>query len=378
MAKKEGFVVTPWEVKGKIDYSKLIKQFGTEPLTPALLKRLYKSAGESHFMLRRGVYFSHRNLKWLLDQYDKGNKFFLYTGRGSSAHLHIGHLVPFIITKWLQDKFGTELWIQFTDDEKFLFSKNSEAKLETYTNFARENALDIIALGFKPKNTKFLIDTRPETAGLMYREAIKVAKRLTATTAKAVFGFKDSDNVGRFFYTSMQAVPAFLPSILKKKNMPCLIPLGVDLGGRRIIKKDILPKLGFYKPALLHGKLVSGLLEGGKMSASIPNSAIWTTDTDEQVRDKIIKHAFSGGRGTVKEHRKKGGVPEVDASYQWLYAMFEPDDKKIQKIYDEYKSGKMLTRELKEILIDKVTAFLRKHRKERKKAENKLDKFLYP
>ncbi|MFH1978208.1 MAG: tryptophan--tRNA ligase, partial [Candidatus Aenigmatarchaeota archaeon] len=91
---------------------------------------------------------------------------------------------------------------------------------------------------------------------------------------------------------------------------------------------------------------------------------------------KINKHAFSGGRETVKEHREKGGNPDVDISYQMLYFMFEEDDKKIKKIHDEYKSGKLLTGELKQILIEKMTKFLEKHQDQREKARDKVDQFL--
>jgi len=55
---------------------------------------------------------------------------------------------------------------------------------------------------------------------------------------------------------------------------------------------------------------------------------------------------------------------------------FEPDDKKLAKIEEDYKSGKMLTSELKEILIQKITAFLKHHQKEREKARNKIDRFV--
>lgn len=35
-----------------------------------------------------------------MDQYEKGEKFYLYTGRGpSSEALHLGHLIPFMFTK---------------------------------------------------------------------------------------------------------------------------------------------------------------------------------------------------------------------------------------------------------------------------------------
>ena len=84
----DDFVVTPWNVEGDIDYDKLIKRFGTQKITPELLSKIEKFTNESHFMLRRGIFFSHRDLNRLLDDYQKGKKFFLYTGRAVSyTHL---------------------------------------------------------------------------------------------------------------------------------------------------------------------------------------------------------------------------------------------------------------------------------------------------
>ncbi|MEM2874314.1 MAG: tryptophan--tRNA ligase, partial [Candidatus Nanoarchaeia archaeon] len=332
----EQFKVTPWEVTGKVDYNKLIKQFGTEPLTDEILNRIKKHTKELHFMLRRKIFFSHRDLNWLLDEYEKGNKFFLYTGRGPSGPVHIGHLVPWIFTKWLQDKFDAELWFQFTDDEKFLFRKELNANLEEFTKWAYENALDVIALGFNPKRTHFIIDSLPQHAGLQYREAVKIADRITASTVKASFGFTDSFSIGQFFFTAIQATPAILPSVLKGKNIPCLIPLAADQDPHFRIARDVLPKLGFYKPAIIHAKFLTGLLADGKMSASIPHSTIYTTDSPAEVKEKIMKHAFSGGRGSLQEHRKFGGNPDIDVCYQWLCSFFEPDDKKLREIYNDY------------------------------------------
>ena len=52
----EDFNVTPWDVTGKVDYSKLIQQFGTEPITEDLLDRIKKHTGNDlHIMLRRGT-----------------------------------------------------------------------------------------------------------------------------------------------------------------------------------------------------------------------------------------------------------------------------------------------------------------------------------
>ena len=112
------------------------------------------------------------------------------------------------------------------------------------------------------------------------------------------------------------------------------------------------------------------------MSASDESSAIYTTDSPEVITKKINKYAFSGGQATIEEHRKKGGNPDIDVSYQWLRMFFEPDDKKLEKIYNDYKPGKLLTGELKAILIEKVTLFLKDHQKKRELAKKQVSKFL--
>ena len=69
------------------------------------------------------------------------------------------------------------------------------------------------------------------------------------------------------------------------------------------------------------------------MSASDPNSSIYMTDTQNQIKNKINKHGFSGGQETEEEHRRLGGNPDVDVSYQYL-SFFLEDDDELQKIYD--------------------------------------------
>ncbi|MBW2999632.1 tryptophan--tRNA ligase [Candidatus Woesearchaeota archaeon] len=369
MAKE--FVVTPWEVKGEVDYEKLIKQFGTEHLTDKLLERIKKHTGELHLQLRRKIFFSHRDLKWVLDEYEKGNKFFLYTGRGPSGHIHLGHLMPWMVVKWLQDKFGAELWFQLTDDEKFYF--NRKLSLEDSCKFAYENALDIIALGFKPKKTFLFTDF--DYAKTLYKQAAKVAKKLTFSTAKAVFGFSNDSNVGQIFFTSMQSVPAFLPSIKAGKNIPCLIPLGIDQDAHFRISRDILPGLGYYKPSLLHCRFLPGLGEGGKMSASQPETSIFTVDDEKTVKKKIA-NAFTGGRDTAEEQKKLGGKADICPIYHYYYYLFEEDDKKLKDIYEECTGGKILCGACKARLTERIVKFLTKHQEKREKARDQLDKFI--
>ena len=121
-------VVTPWEVSGVIDYNKLIETFGTEPINDEILRRIKYYTDELHFHLRRKIFFSHRDLNWVFDQYDKGERFCLYTGRGPSGDIHIGHVVPWLFTRYLQEKFHAKLYFQLTDDEKFLINHQLSRK----------------------------------------------------------------------------------------------------------------------------------------------------------------------------------------------------------------------------------------------------------
>ncbi|MCH7968343.1 MAG: tryptophan--tRNA ligase [Thaumarchaeota archaeon] len=364
----DDFIVTPWHVQGEIDYDKLIKRFGTQKISDQLSERIKKIAGDDHFMLRRQIFFSHRDMNKILDEYEKGNKFFLYTGRGPSGHTHIGHLIPWVFAKWLQDKFDVNMYFQLTDDEKF-FSKQN-LKLEETKKFAFENALDFIALGFKSKNTKIIIDT--ENIQMLYPIAAEVAKKINFSNIKAVFGFTNDTNIGMIFYTSLQSAPCFI------EEKPVLIPLGVDQDPHFRLTRDVAPRIGKPKPALIHNIMMPSLEgPGGKMSASEENTTIYTTDTPEVVKKKINKYAFSGGQPDVAQHRKLGGNPDIDVSYQYLKIFFEPDDMALKKIYDDYKSGKMITGELKAILIEKINDFLKDHQKKREKAREQIDKFLF-
>ena len=47
--------------------------------------------------------------------------------------------------------------------------------------------------------------------------------------------------------------------------------------------------------------------------------------------------------------------------------LFEEDEKKLKQIYNDYKSGKMLTGELKKYAISKANKFLENHQSSRKK-----------
>lgn len=360
--------VTPWEVEGSIDYQSLIKQFGTKPIDAALLARLDKLS-PLHVMLRRGYYYSHRDLDLALTDVERKKPVFLYTGRAPAGGMHIGHLMPFLITKWFQDAFDCNLYIQIPDEEKFLVKK--DLTLEQADALVENDVLEIAAMGFNPDKT--FIFTDREYAKHLYEPAVRIAKRITYSTAKAVFGFTGESNIGWSFYPAMQNVPCFF-----EKNR-CVIPCAIDQDPYFRIQRDLAEGFGYPKTAVVHSKFLSPLQgTDGKMSSSKAETAIYLSDDAKTVEKKINKYAFSGGQPTMEEQRAKGANLAIDVPYQWLYAFFEPDDEKLSQLAKDYGSGKMLTGEVKQYLSKKINTYLGAHQeKKNAKAKKWLQQMKY-
>jgi tryptophanyl-tRNA synthetase len=363
-------VVTPWEVRGKVDYERLIREFGTQPLTEDLLRRFGVVTGDLHLQLQRQIFFSHRDLDTVLDLYEKGTKFVLYTGRGPSGPVHIGHLVPWIFTLHIQKKFGTRLYFQLTDDEKFLI--DDDASLAQTRKYAYENALDLIALGFKPEDTFIIYDVKD--IDLLYELTLEVAKRITYSTARASFGFQDSTNIGWVFWPAIQAAPCFIHAKLTGENVPALIPAAIDQDPYWRVTRDVAQKLGYYKPAQIHCRFLPGLGAGGKMSASMPETSIFTMDPPDLVKRKIW-NAFTGGKGTAAEQRKTGADPTVCSIFQYYFYLFEEDNKVLLERERRCKSGELLCGECKTDLVVRLNKFLEEHRRKREKAKDEIERY---
>ena len=360
-------VVTPWEVSGTVDYNKLIKEFGTQPLD----QKQCAAQKDAPPLLRRGLYFSHRDFpQWVADA-EKGKLVSIVTGRGPSEKMHIGHLIPFLVAKYLQEKYNCHLYIPLSDDEKFFVKRAlTQEQVKTY---AEDNLLDILALGFNPGKTKVFRDFEYTT---IYKYAALIAKKTTFSAAKATFGFEGDTNIGFIFYPAVQSAHIYLPQFLHGPHRT-LVPIAIDQDPYMRILRDVADGLGFIKPGAVHAKFLPGLSGNPKMSASdAENDVIFLTDSPEEVKRKVNKYAFSGGKDTLEEHRKHGGNPDIDMSFLYLKYLFEPDDKKLAKIEKDYRSGKLLSGELKAILIDKINAFLKDHQKKREQAKKNVKAYI--
>ncbi len=368
-------IVTPWEVLGDLEektYIKLIEKFGTQALSQELIEKFKKLTGEIHPLIKSEYFFSHRDFDWLLTKYENGDPFYLYTGRGPSGSVHLGHLLPWLFTKYLQDKFGSKLLFQLTDDEKFLY--NLGATRETISKYTSENILDIIAIGFKPNLTKIIIDTKH--INHLYPIAMEIAKKITFSTAKAVFGFTNTTNIGMIGFPPIQAAPCFLPSIIENKPTPVLIPAAIDQDPYWRITRDIAAKLGFYKPAQIHSKFLPSLSRGiSKMSSSKPETAIFTTDEPEIVEKKVLS-SFTGGQATVSLQKKLGANADICPVYGYLKYFFDNEKESVER-YIRCKSGNLLCGECKSDLANNTRTFIIEFKRKREKAKDKVKDFMF-
>ncbi|KAJ2689094.1 tryptophan--tRNA ligase [Coemansia spiralis] len=375
--------VTPWDVEGPevngvrlaIDYDKLIVQFGTRRIDEAMLERFTKVTGHApHLFLRRGIFFSHRELDVILDRHEQGKPFYLYTGRGPSrGHMHIGHMLPFVFCKWLQDVFDVPLVVQLTDDEKFLYK--SDLKAEQTYQYAVDTVREIAAIGFKPEKT-FIFSNMGFMGGAFYRNVLKISRCITYNMARSSFGYTETDHIGKIHFPSIQAAPAFcstFPTIFgNHTDIPCLIPCGIDQDPYFRLTRDVAKPLKFKKPSLIHGQFLPAL-QGvtTKMSSSIDSSAIFMDDSPNVIKNKINKHAFSGGPTSLRELEEFGSNPDVDISYQYL-TYFVDDDQEIADLAVSYRRGEITSGNMKKRCIEVLQKFVGDFQ-EREKAITQAD-----
>jgi tryptophanyl-tRNA synthetase len=363
--------VTPWEVKGNIDYDKLIRDFGLKPIT-----KLPKEFQEN-VLFRRGLIFGHRDFGKILDAVKNKKPFVMMTGLMPSGKFHFGHKMVADQIIFYQ-KLGAKVYITVADIEAY---NSRNPNLEELRRVAIEEYLtNYVALGLDLKKCDFYFQSKRSKDGIKanayYSLAGMLSRHATYNEFKAVYGEISPGKMTSSLIQASDMLHAQLPEFEGK--MPVIIPVGADQDPHIRLARDMSQRIkihDFEKISSTCHKFMPGL-KGDKMSSSDETSYIALTDSPKLAIKKINKYAFSGGQVTVEEHRKKGGNPDVDVSFQMLLYGLEDDDKKLKEIYKEYKSGKMLTGELKKYTGEKISKFLEEHQKKREKAKTKVAKFV--
>lgn len=375
-------VVTPWAVEGKVDYNKLVQQFGTEIISTDLMIKFENTIQKSlHPWIRRNIFFTHRGLNNFLTAYSRGEPVFLYTGRGpSSDAMHLGHLVPFLFTKWLQDALDCPLVIQISDEEKSAF-KNK--KFSEIYKLGFDNSKDIIACGFDQEKT-FIFSNRDYRLNCKNFEILttEMKNQTSAKEVKKIFGFDDEASVFMYdwpFYQTAAAYSQSYPHIFDSTTAYCLVPHAIDQDPYFRLARDLSSRMNLYKPSNIMSKFIPALSgDSGKMSSSRGQEyTIFLNDSEKIIKEKILKHSFSGGGGdgSLSDHKKLGGNPDIDIAFQYL-KYFEESDEKLENIRTCFSKGELTCGELKNLLIENLVPLIMNIQESKNKVDQAtLDEF---
>lgn len=364
-------VFNPWEVEGDIDYQKLVRKFGVSPM-----KDLPKVFNEN-VLFRRKIVFAHRDIQRILEAIKNKNKFVMMTGLMPTGKFHIGHMILAQQFVFYQ-KLGAKIYIAVADLEAYNARGQS---LEDSKKIAEDYISNYAALGLDLKKCDIYFQSErsddAKKSNAYYRLQNLLAKHATFAEFKAVYG---EISPGKMVSSLLQASDMLHPQLkeFEGQEIPTLVPVGIDQDPHLRLARDISKRIKNPKFEQLSSSyhLFMPGLDGGKMSASNPNSFIAMTDSESEVKNKINKYAFSGGQATLEEHRKKGGNPDVDVAFQYLKFFFEENDDKLKEIETLYRKGELLTGELKRYAIDKINGFLKEHQKKLEKSKKEVKKFL--
>ena len=131
---------------------------------------------------------------------------------------------------------------------------------------------------------------------------------------------------------------------------------------------------GLMAPSSTYHHFAVGMT-GDKMSSSQPKTTLFLRD-DIATVEKKIKRAFSGGQPTVEEHRRLGGNPDIDVAYQYMMYFFEEDDAYLSEINAAFRAGTLLAGEMKQLCIERATAWMANLHEMRDQTAHQVSAFL--
>lgn len=351
--------IDPWGSELPEDYVKIVKDFGLEVFD----EKLFPNPNR---LMRRGVVFAGRDLKVIAKVIQEKKPFYALSGiMPTNDQIHLGNKSVVENLKYFQER-GAQTYILVADLE-------AAAARGVSVEEGRRRALEFhipayIALGLDPKKTIFYFQSQNmDVVKLGY----EFAQKITLNEFKGIYG---SAEPGRIMSAVTQVGDVLFPQL--SKRMPGIIPVGIDQDPHIRLSRDVVSRfkhLKFVPPSSLYHKYMPSLDGGIKMSKSNPLYSISLPEDISSVKKKINR-ALTGGRDTLEEQRKLGAIVERDMVFELLKQHLLEDDAELQRIYDDYKSGRMLSGEIKALACEKMEKFMNDFNTKLDKARKNLDK----
>lgn len=228
-----------------------------------------------------------------------GEELFTYDGFEPSGQMHIaqGIIRAINTNKMIEAGFTFKMWVA----DWFGFLNNKMGGDLNKIKRVGEYFIEIWkAAGMNLEHTEFLwtsdfVGQREYWETVMKISRSATLNRILRTTEIMGRSDKDELSAAQILYPCMQITDIF-------KVMKCQVTqLGLDQRKVNVLARDIGPELGFWKPVIVSHGMLQGLGKPAdkdadpqtraiamKMSKSKPDTAIFMTDSEEDVKRKIM------------------------------------------------------------------------------------------
>lgn len=176
--------------------------------------------------------------------------------------------------------------------------------------------------------------------------------------------------VGGLGFKKLVAIPKYKALYINDAKEADIVPLDEEL----IRIEQERGGYAFYPPCGTYHRLMSGLT-GGKMSSSVPQSAIFLTDTPDETASKI-KNCKTGGGMTIEDHKKQGGKPDHCSVYELFLYHFIDDDKELARIFEDCKKGQQLCGQCKKLAQERAREFFKDLAEKKEAARDRVKEYL--
>ena len=402
--------VTPWEVEGVIDYSKLIEEFGMQPFSEVL-----PEIDNPHILMRRGAIFGHRDYWRIIEAMQKKEPWAVMSGFMPSGLPHFGHKMTMDEIVWHQSA-GGKAFVAIADMEAHSVRGLSWEKTRELGMFYIKS---ITAPGLREDAVIYF----QSKSSLVKDLAFELSAEVNFSELRAIYGFNSDTSLAKMFVTAIQAADILHPQLSDFGGpKPVVVPVGADQDPHMRLTRDLAARISifsfepveggvrvrsrkgaeylsslrdlefdkkiyeehmdifgeaeeieravrkieveiggfaFIPPSSTYHRFTTGLT-GGKMSSSKPESYISLLDPPEEGAKKVMK-AFTGGRATAEEQRRLGGEPDRCVVFELYSFHLIESDEELKHIEAECREGRLLCGKCKKMAANLVKNFLREH-----------------
>jgi tryptophanyl-tRNA synthetase len=358
-------VLDPWGTTVVEDYNHLYEEFGIQKFNSLLPK-----ISDPSMYMRRGVIFGHRDFDHVLETMKQGGDFAVMSGIKPTGEFHLGTLMTAKEIIYFQQQ-GAQAFYAIADIEAY---EDNRLPFEETEKIAVGNVADLLALGFDPKKGHIYRQYREQRVRDL---AVHFGAGVTLATMKAIYGER---HIGLYLSALVQAGDILMPQLKDFGGpKPTVVPVGVDQDAHLRFTRDLANKFRrkfkFVPPSSTYHKILKGLDGSPKMSKRNHMSYFTLNESPKSIGKKI-SNAFTGGRATVEEQKRLGGVPEICPIYEIEMCHFVEDDNDVMEVYKCCKCGSLLCGEHKARTKKIILKFVEEHQRKREKLVDKAREIL--